>query len=102
MVDDSYEEKRDFIRMRIETQVSYTLNGNPDSVYQGTSLDLSATGMYMVTDHKPKLGDQIDIIMSPSSDRLPPFMAEGKVVRCEVNKEQPTFFDVSVELTKTN
>lgn len=102
MVDDNYEEKRDFMRMRIETQVSYTLNGNPDLVYQGTSLDLSATGMYMVTDHKPKSGDQIDLIMNPSSDRLPTFMAEGKVVRCEVNKEQASFFDVSVELTKTN
>jgi len=102
MAGNDYEEKRDFVRMRIDTQVTYTLNGDTSVTHHGNSMDLSATGLYMVTDFKPAVGDQIEIIMNPSSDRLPPFVAEGKVIRSEVDDANTKQFNVSIELTRTS
>jgi len=101
MAGNDYEEKRDFVRMRIDTQVTYSLNGNPDVTHQGNSMDLSATGLFMVTEFQPSVGDAIEIVMNPSSDRLPPFVAAGKVIRSEPNEDKSHLFNVSVELMTT-
>jgi hypothetical protein len=95
-----YEEKRDFVRMRVNTPVNYSLNGT-DVIHQGNSMDLSATGLFMETEFKPEVGDQIEVIMNPSSDKLPPFLAQGKVVRVDISSDKAHHFNVSVELTKT-
>jgi hypothetical protein len=39
--------------------------------------------------------------MNPSSDKLPPFLAQGKVVRVDISSDKAHHFNVSVELTKT-
>lgn len=101
MAGNDYEEKRDFVRMRIDTQITYSLNGNSEVTHQGNSMDLSAKGLYMVTDFQPAIGDTIDIVMNPSSERLPPFVAEGKVIRSEPNEDKANLFNVSVELVNT-
>ncbi|MFW5451017.1 MAG: PilZ domain-containing protein [Methylophagaceae bacterium] len=98
MADDHYQEKRDFIRMRVDTQVTYTLNGESDSIHHGTSIDLSATGLYMVTDYAPKVNDNVDILMNPNSERLPPFSATGKVTRCTADNDNKNLYHVSIEL----
>lgn len=102
MAGNDYEEKRDFVRMRIDTQVTYSLNGNSDVTHHGNSMDLSATGLYMVTDFQPAIGDKIEIVMNPSSDRLPPFVAEGKVIRSQPSEDKPHLFNVSIELINTH
>ena len=97
----NYEEKRDFVRMRIETQVTYTVKGSGDKTHHGDSQNLSATGLYMTTDYAPAVGEEIKIVMNPSSDRLPPFATEGKVIRCVVDDKDANLFHVSVELLQT-
>ena len=95
-----HEEKRHFVRMNIETQVTYSIQGENDTTHRGISGDLSATGLHMVTDHKPAENDIVSIVMNPSGDRLPPFVAEGKVVRVEPDESNTNNFHVSIELTK--
>lgn len=96
-----HEEKRHFVRMNIETQVTYTIKGEENVTHHGVSGDLSATGLHMVTDFKPSEGDIISIVMNPSGDRLPPFVAEGKVMRIKQDEGDMNKFHVSVELTET-
>jgi PilZ domain-containing protein len=95
-----HEEKRDFVRMNIETQVTYTIQGG-DTTHHGISGDLSATGLHMVTDYKPAENDIVSIVMNPSGDRLPPFVAEGKVMRVTPDENDANNYHVSIELTKT-
>jgi c-di-GMP-binding flagellar brake protein YcgR len=97
----SQDEKRNFARMSVSTQVTYTVLGQSQIAHHGTSGDLSATGLSMVTDYKLVEGDEISIVMNPSSERLPPFVAEGRVVRSVPDEDHPNKFKVSVELTKT-
>ncbi len=96
-----HEEKRHFVRMNIETQVTYTVKGKEGITHHGVSGDLSATGLYMITDFKPEENDIISIVMNPSGDRLPPFVAEGKVMRIKQDEDDMNKFHVSVELTQT-
>jgi len=93
-----HEEKRHFVRMNIETQVTYSINGE-STTHHGTSGDLSASGLHMVTDFAPAENDIISIVMNPSGDRLPPFVAEGRVMRVVAEESDANKFRVSVELT---
>jgi hypothetical protein len=96
-----HEEKRHFVRMNIEAQVTYSIQGE-DATHHGVSGDLSATGLHMITDYKLVENDIISIVMNPSGDRLPPFVAEGRVMRVEQDQNDVNNFHVSVELTKTS
>ncbi len=97
MIDYSYDEKRDFARMSIDTQVAYTVKSSSDTTHHGTSHDLSATGLAMTTDYKLAVGDEIEVVMNATDERLPPFIADGKVLRV-ANNDNKTF-DISISLT---
>ena len=97
MTDYTYDEKRDFARMSIETQVTYTVKNSDSTPHHGTSTDLSATGLAMTTDHKLAVGDKIEIVMNSADDRLPPFVAEGTVLRVVLNDNET--YDISASLT---
>lgn len=56
----------------------------------------------MHTGFELKEGDEIELVMTPNGDRLPPFIAEGKVVRTTIDKKDAYKFHVSLELTKTS
>lgn len=101
MTENAYEEKRGFVRMRIDTLVTFTIKGNDSQCYHGNSYDLSATGLKMTTEDKPNVGDEIELIMNSGDHKLPPFIAEGKVVRCDVDSSNSALYHVSIELTKT-
>ena len=98
MIDYTYDEKRNFARMNIDTQVSYSIKGAADDVpHHGTSHDLSATGLAMTTDYKLVVGDEIEITMNADDKRLPAFIANGNVLRV-VDNDNKTF-DISISLT---
>jgi c-di-GMP-binding flagellar brake protein YcgR len=97
MTDYTYDEKRNFARMSIDTQVAYTVKNSSDTIYHGTSHDLSATGLAMTTDYELAVGDEIEIVMNAADERLPPFIADGNVLRVVSNDNKT--FDVSISLT---
>jgi len=98
MADNDYNEKRNFARMKVETQITFNVKGK-DQSYKGVTKNLSATGLSMETDFAPKEGDEIELIMRPNGDKLPPFLAEGNVIRITKDSSDPNKFNVSVELT---
>ncbi len=100
MADHVYDEKRNFVRMNIETQITYKVKGSDGQSYTGTSENLSATGLSMDTSHELTAGDEIELIMNPNGDRLPPFVAEGVVLR--VDRRDDNKFHASVSLTTTS
>lgn len=102
MVDDVHNEKRGFVRMHVDTVVTFTVKGRGDSTYHGTSQNLSATGLYLTTEDDVKLGDEVELIMNSSNQKLPPFVAEGKVMRCTVDEQNNSLHHVSISLTKTH
>ncbi len=72
MTAQGYEEKRDFARMRIDTVVTYNIKGSSNQAYQGTSQNLSATGLYMTTDNIIDIGTEIELSINASNQLLPP------------------------------
>ncbi len=102
MTDNDYQEKRGFVRMRVETQVTYTIKNHEDVSHHGYSQNLSATGLYMTTDFAPNLGDIIEIVMNPSGDRLLQFFAQGNVTRCDPDDNKKNMFHVSIELEQVS
>jgi hypothetical protein len=102
MSNHDYDEQRNFFRMSIETLITYKIKNSDGRSHHGISGDLSATGLYMSTDSALKEGDEIELVMNPSGDRLPPFVAEGRVLRTTIAEDDVNKFHVSIELTKTS
>ena len=100
MSDHNYDEKRDFIRMGVKAPLSYTVMGAESQTHYGNSNDLSASGLYMETDFLLSEGDEIEITIEASGNRLLPFIAKGNVLRVLPNKEKKNCYYVSVSLTK--
>lgn len=96
-----YDEKRSFHRMQIESDLRFTYKGQDNPVYKGVSQDLSATGLLMYSDIAPEIGTEISVVMDTDNDRLPAFIAEGKVVRVKADTEQAGRYLISLELHKT-
>ena len=72
-------EKRRFIRFDIALKVAYIVQRNPKAEKLGTTKDISAAGMQLLTGDKLELGDKVDLkIFVP--DALNPAHLKGIVV----------------------
>lgn len=99
MPKNDYEEKRRFTRVTIETQISFTINNQEKVSYFGISQNQCARGIYLTTNHAPRLGTHIKIVFNKNDGSS--VITEGKVVRCKFDKKDPDLFHVSVELSET-
>lgn len=79
-IDRSYNEKRDFIRMRINSPVSISQDG---SEYTGVCKDLSGAGMLVETSHAFTEGASVEIAIPQQSETHLPFNALAEVSRVE-------------------
>lgn len=95
-----YEEKRNFLRMKIDTRIAYSKLGE-DIIHHGTSINLSATGLCMTVTSQLNINDELEIVMSPNGEKLPPFTAKGKVLRCDPDEHAEDLYSVSVLLDMT-
>ncbi|MDR2307089.1 MAG: PilZ domain-containing protein [Paucimonas sp.] len=73
----NYSEKRDFIRMRIDTEVSLLHAGQ---VISATCIDLSSSGMQIEAPQRFKVGDQIDVRIDSEHPALKDLQASTEVV----------------------
>ena len=55
----------------------------------------------MTTDETVELGSEVELVMNPGNEKLPPFVAEGTVVRCIVDETDSNLYHVSVSLSET-
>lgn len=102
MNDHDYDEQRDFVRMSIETRVTFKVKNSDGRSHHGISGNLSATGLHMLTDFALKEGDEIDLVMKPNNDLFPAFVAEGTVLRADFVKNDINPFHVAIKLTSTS
>lgn len=101
MSNHDFDEQRNFARMSIETAVTYKIKNSDGRSHHGFSDNLSATGLHMTTDILLREGDIIDLVMNPSGGILPPFIAEGTVLRVARAENDINTFHISIQLTKT-
>lgn len=77
-----YNEKRDFIRMRVETAATFELDGQ---VYDAVCIDLSSTGLQIETDSTLQfsLGQALRVKIPSSHSKLQGLEADALVQRIE-------------------
>ena len=78
--DRNYSEKRDFIRMHVDTPISLSKDGQS---FPGTCLDLSSTGMQVEASASLQLGDRVRVFIPSEHKELKGLDAETEVVRAE-------------------
>lgn len=77
----NYSEKRDFIRMQIETPITLVQSGQ---TMQGVCQDLSSTGMQVLAATSLSLGDKVRVQIPSEHAELKGLDALTEVVRVEV------------------
>ena len=81
-IDRSYSEKRDFIRMRVNSPVAIHHAGQD---YQGFCKDLSGAGMLLETDRAFDIGTEVEVSIEQKCETHLPFNARATVSRVEDN-----------------
>ncbi|MDX1451157.1 MAG: PilZ domain-containing protein [Oleiphilaceae bacterium] len=78
----TYDEKRDFIRMKVDTEVILTLDGENKEL-KGHCRDLSGTGMLIEVAEAIKEGATCSTTLPSGNDAFPSLDATIKVLRCK-------------------
>ena len=79
-----YAEKRDFLRMPIDCELSFSQAGSSKQ-YQGSVINLSSKGILFTSTEKFDEGTALDITLTPSNSATPPMEAAGIVTRVSDN-----------------
>ena len=80
--DQPYSEKRDFIRMQVNSPVVITY---ADRQYQGLCKDLSGAGMQVETEDSFDVGAQLEVTIQQKGDNHLPFNALVEVTRSQTS-----------------
>lgn len=81
-VDRSHQEKRDFIRMRIDSPLTADIRG-PGIALTGLCHELSGGGMQLSTDRPLEPGTELEVTVSSEHGQNPTLRATAQVVRSE-------------------
>jgi len=81
-----YSEKRDFIRMIANSQMTYQEIDSTKS-YQGYCINLSAAGILFETDHHLEPGTLVQIKITPQLAIVKPLIATINVLRTAKNND---------------
>lgn len=79
-----YDEKREFIRMKVDTPVTITVVDTKQSL-NGFCKDLSGTGMLLSADGELPLGEAVDVSITSGKN---PFVATAEVARVEPENDR--------------
>ena len=77
----TYDEKRDFIRMKVDTEITLSLDNNDQNV-KGVCRDLSGTGMLIEVTEKVSEGITCSTTLPSSNEAFPALDASIKIIRC--------------------
>jgi hypothetical protein len=77
-----YEEKRNFIRMKVDTMVSFQRADGKER-YEGRCRNLSGAGMLLETDKKLQIGDRLKVTVPSEGPDFSPLDASVEVVRVD-------------------
>jgi len=93
-IDRSYNEKRDFIRMKINSQL---IIRQGDVEYQAICKDLSGAGMSVESDQSFELGSDLDVSIAQQGDTHLPFNATAEVSRVEPTDNNKFIIGLSIK-----
>jgi hypothetical protein len=79
-----YAEKRDFLRMPIDCELSFSRVGSSKQ-YQGSVINLSSKGILFTSTEKFDHGAVLEITLTSSNSATPPMQAEAVVTRVDDN-----------------
>jgi hypothetical protein len=79
-LDQQYSEKRDFIRMTVDAEVTATARGER---IQATCHDLSGNGIQLRAKCQWQMGDKVEVHLPSHSQELADYNAMTEVVRVE-------------------
>ncbi len=85
-----YTEKRNFIRMRVDANVSFTTAESQEK-HNGRCRNLSGTGMLLETNKKLRVGNKINITLPSERSELPNLEATAEVIRVNPLAHTHTF-----------
>ena len=85
----NYNEKRDFIRMKVDTEITITVDGAEE--HQAYCRDLSGTGMLIEVGQQIAEGTICDTRLPSQNDAFPALDAKIKVVRCLPSHNDETY-----------
>ena len=89
-----YAEKRDFLRMPIDCELSFAVKGSTKQ-FQGNVINLSSKGILFTSSEKFEEGTQLDIVLTPSNSITPPMEATVAVSRVTDND---VLFEIACEI----
>ncbi|TVP88697.1 MAG: PilZ domain-containing protein [Pseudomonadaceae bacterium] len=84
--DQQYSEKRDFIRMTVETPATLTVAGIAEPLAVQCQ-DLSSQGVQVTTASEIPSGTRVVLSIPSPTPNLPGLEGKGEVVRCAANTE---------------
>ena len=81
------QEKRDFLRMPIDCNLSYSVVGEQRE-FQGKVINLSSRGVLFTSKQRLEVGSLLTLVLTPSRSNTPPMHATVKVTRVVSNRVQ--------------
>lgn len=85
--DRDYDEKRDFIRMRMNAQAHIFVDGEAAPL-NALCQDFSAVGMSLIMDKPLPIGSVIRVVIESPNEQLSSLDAQAEVVRCDAEGSQ--------------
>ncbi|MEJ2680766.1 MAG: PilZ domain-containing protein [Gammaproteobacteria bacterium] len=86
----SYEEKRSFIRMKIDAMVSFSIEGKNER-YEGRCKNISGAGLLLETPKKIPLGTRINVIIPSENSTIDNLSATVDITRVTPQPDQHSY-----------
>jgi hypothetical protein len=93
-----YAEKRDFLRMPIDCELSFSAVDGGKRL-QGKVINLSSKGILFTSGESFDIGTRLDIVLTPSNSITPPMRARVTVSRVVARE---VLFDIACEIDDVN
>jgi hypothetical protein len=95
-----YDEKRNYIRMEIDCDITYKLAGS-DEIFHGRCSSISGAGVSFIADQLFAPGKAMEVNIVPKSSVTPPMAAFIEVVRATKQDEDRYEIAASIKSIKT-
>lgn len=92
-----YSEKRNFFRMNMECDMSYSINGSGEQKC-GNIKNLSGDGISFLIDQAVEEGTEVHIAITPENTVTPPLNITVEVLRCDQTDNNK--YEVAGNITK--
>ncbi|MDR6236788.1 PilZ domain-containing protein [Pseudomonas oryzihabitans] len=92
-IDRSYSEKRDFIRMAVDSKALLKVG---DQTFEARCVDLSSTGFQIEASTALKVGDKVTVLIPSNHAELKGLEAEAEVLRVQATDSGQQLLGLSV------